>query len=714
MKKRSYSIMRNNSNAFLHMLIILILSLIIFTCDLPNSQEPEPVQGTVSLTLPGSNELQKTIEPDIGMVISHYTISGSGPDSESFLQENIETGSTFQISLTPGDWTIIAEGLNSNGTKIGEGLVTVSIFSGQVSEASITISPLTAQGYLGLDVSWPDGIFTTPLLTGTITPSGGSSQSMDFSYAGDSLSASYGDSLNAGYYQIEMNISDNGSVVWGRTEAARIVAGATTSSSYVISADTTTSVSREAYLWEPIEWSIENSSYSGNPFDLVATVTFEHQESSKTHTTQMYYSGNNKWKFRFTGTAIGDWTYSTSSSDPELDSQTGAVKVLENPNPEQYGFIKSSTIDPRKWARIKGNAATEETFVPQIVMWREGINLTSDQSIIESDIQTFIIEHGFNGLHAPIMLPDVWTDTNNNPRMSTFDKLELLITNVHANGGFVHLWIWGDAQRGWTPPGGVNSSADKRLQRYIAARLGPLPGWTVSYGFDLWEWVTGEELTEWHNYMHQHFGWPHMLGARSSKNQLDQLSENMDYSAYEQHEPDYDMYIQTINARPDKPSISEDRFRVTNNGDGKDYTLNQTRRGLYHSTMGGGVANIWGNLEDGGSYGYGSAPYPNKNEIKTYSTFFFTNNRFLPYLEPNSTISDGYALQSNTNNQYIFYKEATTTIQINLSNMSVSKPAVAVDTKSSYQEIDLGNLETISQTITLPHASDWIIAVGEF
>ena len=78
-----------------------------------------------------------------------------------------------------------------------------------------------------------------------------------------------------------------------------------------------------------------------------------------------------------------------------------------------------------------------------------------------------------------------------------------------------HLWTWGDEQRNMTPARwGINGNVDKRLQRYIGARLGPLPGWTMGYGFDLDEWVKVSELDVWRDYMHDHLGWPHLLGGR--------------------------------------------------------------------------------------------------------------------------------------------------------------------------------------------------------
>ena len=83
----------------------------------------------------------------------------------------------------------------------------------------------------------------------------------------------------------------------------------------------------------------------------------------------------------------------------------------------------------------------------------------------------------------------------------TFRVLEILCDMAQQRGMFVHIWQWGDEQRLWSAlgipadgdvpgdSGGVNGVADRRLQRYIAARLGPLPNWALGYGFDLYEWA---------------------------------------------------------------------------------------------------------------------------------------------------------------------------------------------------------------------------------
>jgi len=93
--------------------------------------------------------------------------------------------------------------------------------------------------------------------------------------------------------------------------------------------------------------------------------------------------------------------------------------------------------------------------------------------------------------------------------------------------------------------GGLGGRIDLRLQRYIAARLGPIPGWSMGFGFDLDEWVTADQLKEWHDNMHRHFGWSHFLGGcpagpnrGTDHSQYLTWNQNLDYGSYEHHQPD--------------------------------------------------------------------------------------------------------------------------------------------------------------------------------
>ncbi|MHC4727204.1 MAG: hypothetical protein ACYS17_08215, partial [Planctomycetota bacterium] len=278
--------------------------------------------------------------------------------------------------------------------------------------------------------------------------------------------------------------------------------------------------------------------------------------------------------------------------------------------------------------------------------------------LVNSKIKQFIIEHGFNGFHIPVVAGR-WFDINaasdrvestmNEPDCRTFEALELIITKTHQTGGLVHIWPWGDHQRCQTPRslvGGIGGAIDKRLQRYIAARLGPIPGWSMGYGFDLDEWVTVNQLKGWRDGMNLRMGWHHFLGGRpvgpnhGADHTSDTLwNEGLDYSSYEHHRPTYEVYRAALQAKPGWPVMSEDRFRIrTGRYPEKDYNEELTRRGLYHSTMAGGAANIWGidpDISPGGVF-------PNKNQIKTYSVFFHDKGRFLADMKPANQLSGDF------------------------------------------------------------------------
>ena len=96
---------------------------------------------------------------------------------------------------------------------------------------------------------------------------------------------------------------------------------------------------------------MENSTFAGNPFDLEATVTFQHDGSGETRTTPMFYDAANTWKFRFTGTRTGTWQFTTSSTDGDLSGLSGTVTVAAGPDPAPRGFLVAADS---KFARQVG------------------------------------------------------------------------------------------------------------------------------------------------------------------------------------------------------------------------------------------------------------------------------------------------------------------------------------------------------------------------
>ena len=477
-----------------------------------------------------------------------------------------------------------------------------------------------------------------------------------------------------------------------------------------------------ATMWSPtLEWSLTNDSYEGNPFDLVAKVTFAHESGKEKRVTKMFRAEDNVWKFRFTGTRTGKWTFNTKSNDSDLDGRSGTVTVRENEDPNIYGFMTHHVgPDGTKWARFRGSDGSKEAFVPQLVMYRDKPEQYHDQpEVVDADITEFLGRHGFTGFH--LKGPN-WM-TAEEPNMETFEAVELLLRKTHVAGGVVHIWCYGDGGgRHW----GRNTEVDKRFQRYLCARFGPLPGWSMGYGFDTYHIPAGES-EQWYRYMHEHLGWFHHLGIRPAcqgtkgrrmnKQELQEWNRTFDYTSSQDYQPDYEDYVDWLGFVEGQPLMMEDRFRIRGwEGSGKNYTIEQTRRGLWHSTLAGGSANIWANLtKPDGSYTKGgqSHSYPNAEQLKTYSAFFFDNHRFRKDLQRDNDRTDGYCLRDGQTH-YIFYKENTSSIEMDLSGMSGPQSAVAVDATKKYREIDIGPLKPGSHTWNAPHNSDWAIAVGHF
>lgn len=359
---------------------------------------------------------------------------------------------------------------------------------------------------------------------------------------------------------------------------------------------------------------------------------------------------------------------------------------------------------------------TGQAFVPNFIMidvLSSNLNEFTEEKI-DKFIDEFIHGHGFTGVHVGVA--GQWfhigdfkiTKNDTQLDMRTFEKLGMIINKVYEAGGSTHIWLWGDDQRDQTPKStkdGVMGPQDKLVLDMIAEKLGPLKGWTASYGFDLFEWTDEQQLSQWHDYMWSKPNWAHLIGARSNKNELNQISEKMDYSSYEYHKPRYGDLVTMINKRPSKPSFSEDRYRIRNNPPSKwpekDYNEEETRRGLWHHTMAGGVAAIWGNLD-------GDRIYANKEALKCFSIFWNDKNRFKKDMVIDNGLTNGYCLR-DSDKYYVFYKEDTDNVAYNFDGRA--KKVIAVDTKKGYKEIVLGTKKPGKSIFNAPYVSDWAISV---
>jgi len=486
--------------------------------------------------------------------------------------------------------------------------------------------------------------------------------------------------------------------------------------------------SRQATMWEPVEWSFKNVRYSRNPFDIRVWVTFTHVGTGKKRTTQMFYDGDNRWSFRFTGTRAGKWTFKTQGFLPKLNGHAGAVTVTENPNRNVKGFL---THVGNKYAIQVTDDTDLRGYLFNAYMSRVKHPAFLDE--FGADLQQVEIKAGACLKHALANgFEIVFVHVNNNwfklgvrehnkhdsenPDPEAFRVLEKIIKTIHAAGGRVHIWAWGDESRKWTPrgvPGGINGRTDRRLQRYIAARLGPLPGWTMGYGFDLHEWTSADQLNAWAAYLHHYLGWQHLLCARGhlltgphNLNSYDGFGRNVALTATRHGPADYQEIAEDMDGDLTRPHLYEERHSYKR--DGFNLDMDGTRRLLWSETMAGGMGGFYGFYPDS------PYPYPNPEQLRTHYTFWHTNNRFRLDMQRANSLSNGaHVLSVPPKVHCVFYGENTSSIHMDLSGMPGEQRAIAVDTKRQYREIKIAALIAKEHIWRAPYRSDWAIAVGD-
>lgn len=519
---------------------------------------------------------------------------------------------------------------------------------------------------------------------------------------------------------------------------------------------------RQAVMWKYEEWTLLNTSWTGNPFDVIATVTFVHSRTGLQHKTQMFYAGDNQWKFRFTGTRTGAWSFSTLSSDPELDGHSGSLTVGPRSDSDQKGFL---TNVGNKYAIMEEDIDDLAGYVYQVFMNQQDYeqqhkhssrilgqpnrvdliadywNNTRDNGF---DIYFFAVFYSWFRMGA-LSINDFSSNTDpdlDQPDLALFETLELAIRHAHERGGRTHIWAWGDNDRRQTPNhlgGGIRGIRHQRLMRYIAARLGPLPGWTMSFGFDTIEMPDAEmQAAWWASELNRMMGWPHMLMSRGWEN--DSFGANShagfggapyDLQTTDKGPANYQEIRQDLQARKDKPSIYEERHTYNrwqcwpgNVSDPDRLNESGSRRLIWWQAMAGGMGgffghfstrfNIFGPFRPDGPCGYHSESL--KRAFRTHREFWRDGRLKLSMSPDNCRINgtDAYCLSSADSKQTIFFAEDTNSVTVDLRSMPGSQRVVAVDTRAEYGEKEIGSLMAGIHEIRLHSTSDWVIAVGNF
>ncbi|MEE9429687.1 MAG: T9SS type A sorting domain-containing protein [Melioribacteraceae bacterium] len=488
----------------------------------------------------------------------------------------------------------------------------------------------------------------------------------------------------------------------------------------------------EGVLWEYLEWEITDVASDGNPYDVTASVSFIHQNTSEVITTQMFYDENHVWKFRFTATQLGVWHFFSSSKIEKLDKLSGEVNIIKNPNSKAVGFL---TNFGNKFA-LQTTPDSVKGFLLNVYMNQTNVNY-SFRNGDRNSFANYALEAKNSGCTAVFstVVGNSWfnfptsstsSGVKENPDPRTFRKLEEMISEARKIGQQVHIWAWGDEERGQTPigiDGGINGISDKRLQKYIAARLGPLPGWSMGYGFDLHEWVDSSEVKEWAEFMQDNLSWQHLLSARgqiletsNSINSYDGAARNVPLSTSLYGPSSLEEIFADLNNDLTHPHLYEERHsynrQSSDEQNGWNLEMDGTRRLMWLEAMAGGMGGWFGFYPEN-AFAFGGYPYPNPEQLATFRKFWIEENRFLLDMNTTKISSNFYSLESEQSNSVVLFKGDTDVIGFDFSSFE-NNSIIAVDTKLEYSEIIVNNSSIVNSEWNAPYNSDWVLAIGDF
>ena len=495
-----------------------------------------------------------------------------------------------------------------------------------------------------------------------------------------------------------------------------------------------TGMVHEPYL----AWQVVATDYGArNAYDVEATATFT-RRGGDTYSVPLYYAGGNTFEFRFTGPRTGTYDINTSSPHSDtLNGLTGIATITSNPNPDAKGFMTTvaNADGTGSFAYLHGDDGTPRRMLynPQVRaatttdpvgfshLWVGLGGLTEEErgARIEANLD-HMEAHGFHAIEFNVAhnfvqwgLTNRQTSTSTEPDPYTFAVIEDLLERALARGRFMHIWAWSDQEAGGSTAdlqGGINGYVDQRVQRMLVGRLGAYPNWAMSYGYDLEEYVTAEQLRAWHAGMQALGTLPRLYMAREADDRapsivLDLGMDKLDVFSWDGR-PESGWYADALaqfgNSPPGMALIYERRFW----SDRDDVWYEDVaRRAAWQFSMANGASAIFGQGRSGTS---ATPEYEHPEIWKTLHDFW--EHRFAFPLVVDSAPADGMVLSDS--DRSVVYKEGASSVKVDVKR--ADSQVVAVSTSGAYVQYDLGLVDAGERTITLPGTGNWVVAVGDF
>lgn len=464
--------------------------------------------------------------------------------------------------------------------------------------------------------------------------------------------------------------------------------------------------------WKRFEITYDNNSFDGNPFDLEFYGVFRHADSGRTLKQLGFYAGENQWKIYFMPDDLGEWRFTTHSTDPDLDGQIGSFSCSES------GLPGKLTPAGNRWKLVD----LGKTVFPIMIPSRKYLKSTRTKAGISDFIDwadevvgariigtTLVYFH-----HEQDEKPYVEGEEGILFNIPMWDRLNSHYDYLRDKGMGHYIMMYSDDSEAPTKNGvAPQSQAELRLFRYIVARFSCYPIVLWDTGIDIGEtrsdsWI--EWFTDWFT---DNDPWQHPVSSRTGGGSGGIYPNHASYySDGTSTLPSFSDFVSVWEKRT-VPTAMTDRWREDYGRGGFD--RDKIRKAVWQMGLTGATA-VYVSGNDSGGYlssGYAS-DFKAASDCGRASAFFGNEVLSLNNLDPHqefvvSADADDAFLSANPGIEYVVYLSNGRNITLDLSHAASNLSCTWFNPKTGERKeapaVSSGGIVNLSS----PGSGDWIL-----
>lgn len=256
--------------------------------------------------------------------------------------------------------------------------------------------------------------------------------------------------------------------------------------------------------WEVVDLTYRVEEQVDNPFDrqIYALV----KGAGDQQRVPLFYNGDGKWVFRYSGSTVGSRTFVIESDIGELDGKSGTIKVTKNEKPDRHGGVVLNDEIPNRFFYEDGTHYFNLAFECD---WLFALDYGQTEIPKTKHLLSLLNQHRFNQIVMNVYSYDVkwpkddrlaqhpeheyggredifpFLGSNSNPDFSAlnvkfFQHFDKVIAEMHDQEIVSHLmiYVWNKLVA-WPE---MNTPADNMYYDYVIKRYQAFPNivWDVS------------------------------------------------------------------------------------------------------------------------------------------------------------------------------------------------------------------------------------------